>query len=230
MRSRLPLFPLGTVLFPGLVLPLHIFEERYRLLVRHLTEVPADRPREFGVVAIRRGWEVESTPGRPEGGSPASVTLYEIGCVARVRRITELPDGRFDLLAVGGRRFRIIDVDRSLPYLTAEVEWLPEPSAPTGAVGALAGQVRELFGAYLASLGAGPGTEHLPDEPTTLSYAVAAAAALTVADRQALLAAADVPSRLHAERRLLHRELALLRRVRAVPAPLKDFAVAPSLN
>ena len=62
-RTLLPLFPLGTVLFPGLVLPLHVFEPRYRTLVQHLAELPASLPREFGVIAIRRGWEV----GRVEG-------------------------------------------------------------------------------------------------------------------------------------------------------------------
>ena len=56
-------FPLGTVLFPGLVLPLHVFEERYRALVRHLVDQPDGTPREFGVVAIERGWEVDHHTG-----------------------------------------------------------------------------------------------------------------------------------------------------------------------
>ena len=64
MTARLPLFPLGTVLFPGLVLPLHIFEPRYRTLVRDLMNLPADHAREFGVVAIKGGWEVPASgPG-----------------------------------------------------------------------------------------------------------------------------------------------------------------------
>ena len=92
MTSALPLFPLGTVLFPGLVLPLHVFEERYRSLVRDLMALPTGSPREFGVVAIRRGWEVDS-------GSP--ITLYDVGCTAAVREITEHEDGKFDLVTVG---------------------------------------------------------------------------------------------------------------------------------
>ena len=101
------MFPLGTVLFPGLVLPLHIFEERYRDLVRHLVALPADAPREFGVVAIRQGWETLPAAG-PATTAPASaaVTLHEVGCTAELRQVTELPDGRFDIVTVGRRRFR----------------------------------------------------------------------------------------------------------------------------
>ena len=68
MTARLPVFPLATVLFPGLVLPLHIFEERYRALVRHLVGLPEGAPREFGVVAIQAGWEV--APAGPAGARP----------------------------------------------------------------------------------------------------------------------------------------------------------------
>ena len=66
MSPRLPVFPLGTVLFPGLVLPLHIFEERYRELVRHLVALPDGTPREFGVVAIRKGWEAPLSTAPPQ--------------------------------------------------------------------------------------------------------------------------------------------------------------------
>src|SRR5262249_52932298 len=100
VTSELPLFPLGTVLFPGLVMPLHSFEARYRALVRNLMALPDGPPREFGVVAIRRGLEV---------GAGAEVTLYEVGCTAEVRQVTEHEDGRFDLVTVGRRRFEIAE-------------------------------------------------------------------------------------------------------------------------
>jgi Lon protease-like protein len=231
-------FPLGTVLFPGLVLPLHIFEERYRDLVRHLVSLPEDAPREFGVVAIRQGWETLPSAG-PAANAPANapasaaVTLHEVGCTAELRQVTELPDGRYDIVTVGKRRFKIADVSpASESYLTADVEWLPEPAGREELADHLAPRVLALFRQYLElirddSLAVG---EQLPDDPTVLSHLVAATAALTVEDRQRLLAEADTASRLRSELRLLTREAALLRRVRAVPVPLPELAVPASPN
>ncbi|MFB9239682.1 LON peptidase substrate-binding domain-containing protein [Plantactinospora siamensis] len=247
MSTRLPLFPLGTVLFPGLVLPLHIFEQRYRALVRHLLELPADAPREFGVLAIRSGWEVGAarpagpapaggpgdTPGEGSGvsagggSSAGAVSLHDVGCTAELRQVTELPDGRFDLVTVGRRRFRLLEVDAdSEPYLCARVEWLPEPPGSAEAADLLAPRVLAVFRQYLGLIRQDPEevTEQLPEDPTVLSHLVAATAALTIADRQRLLALPDTTERLRAELRLLNRESALLREVRAVPVPLTELA------
>ncbi|MEH1099306.1 LON peptidase substrate-binding domain-containing protein [Micromonospora sp. CPCC 205561] len=234
MTARLPVFPLGTVLFPGLVLPLHIFEERYQALVRHLVALPADAPREFGVVAIRAGWEVTPTgpDGRPLPGGD-DVTLHEVGCTAELRQVAERPDGGFDIVTVGKRRFRIADVDRDTePYLTADVEWLPEPAGPDEAADLLAARVIAVFRQYLGLVRADPEelSEQLPEDPTVLSHLVAATAVLTVADRQRLLAIDDTAARLRAELRLLNREAALLRQVRAVPVPLAELASPPTPN
>jgi Lon protease-like protein len=234
VSARLPVFPLGTVLFPGLVLPLHIFEERYRELVRHLVGLPDGVPREFGVVAIRSGWEVQPAAG-PADRTPTSadVDLYEVGCTAEVRQVTELPDGRFDLVTVGRRRFRITALDEgSAPYLNAEVEWLPEPDGAEDVADLLAPRVLAVFRQYLGLIRADSGeiSEQLPEDPTVLSHLVAATAALTVADRQRLLAIPGTAGRLRAELRLLSRESTLLRRVRAVPVPLPELAVPSSPN
>ena len=122
MSELLPLFPLSTVLFPGMRLPLHIFEPRYRQLATYLQEQP--EPRRFGVIAIRKGREV---------GADGITALYDVGCVARVRQISPHPDGRFDLSTVGTERFRLLRVDDSLPYFQGEIETLPEEELP-GAV------------------------------------------------------------------------------------------------
>ncbi|MBO4206034.1 LON peptidase substrate-binding domain-containing protein [Micromonospora echinofusca] len=231
MSARLPIFPLGTVLFPGLVLPLHIFEERYRTLVTHLVGQPEGTPREFGVVAIRSGWEV--APAGGTGPGSASVSVHEVGCTAEIRQVTELADGGFDLVTVGKRRFRIVDVDPdAAPYLTAEVEWLPEPDGPDEVAELLTPRVTAVFRQYLGLIRpeAAEITEQLPDDPTVLSHLVAATAALTIADRQRLLAVEGTAERLRAELRLLNREAALLRQVRAVPVPLAELAVPPSPN
>jgi Lon protease-like protein len=230
--TRLPVFPLGTVLFPGLVMPLHIFEERYRELVRDLIARP-DTPREFGVVAIRSGWEVlPAAPGGPDEAA-ARVTLHEIGCTAEVRQVTELPDGQYDLLTVGRRRFRITEVmPDPAPYLVAQVEWLPEPAGAEDVADLLAPRVLATFREYLRLMRPeNPDTaEQLPDDPTTLSHLVAATGAFTVEDRQALLAAPDTAARLRAELKLLSREATLFRTVRAVPVPLSDYATPSSPN
>jgi Lon protease-like protein len=241
MSPRLPVFPLATVLFPGLVLPLHIFEERYRELVRHLVALPDGTPREFGVVAISRGWEAPLSTAPGASAPPTDVSLHDVGCTAELRQVTELPDGRFDIVTVGRRRFRLTGVDSdSQPYLTGEVEWLPEPGGQEDLADLLAPRVLSVFRRYLRLMRADADTddtvdlaevtEQLPEDPTVLSHLVAATAALTVEDRQRLLAADDTAARLRSELRLLNREAALLSRVRAVPVPLAELAVPISAN
>jgi ATP-dependent Lon protease len=126
----IPLFPLGTPLFPGVVLPLQIFEPRYRRLMGDLMSLPeAGDGRFFGVVAIRQGWEVEQV-------APAEA-LYDIGCTARLQAVRPQPDGGFRVVTVGGDRFRLLDVvvGDDPPYLQAEVEWLVEEEAAEEAAG-----------------------------------------------------------------------------------------------
>jgi Lon protease-like protein len=237
VTEALPLFPLGTVLFPGLVLPLHVFEERYRDLVRDLMALPADTDREFGVVAIRSGWEVErATPGgEPAAGltTSASLSLYEVGCSAQLRQVTEHPDGRFDIVTVGRRRFRTLKIDQNAAsYLAAQVEWLPESAGDEGLAEALAPGVLAIFQRYLRMLRgqSTPNGEQLPDDPNVLSHLVAATASLTLDDRQHLLALPDTVSRLKAERALLSREVALLDQIRAVPATLTELSTPSAPN
>jgi Lon protease-like protein len=236
MSDRLPVFPLGTVLFPGLVLPLHIFEERYRTLVRELVARTDDVPHEFGVVTLRRGWEVEAPDGVPErpadDPSVDAGHLHEIGCTAELRQVNELPDGRFDIVTVGRRRFRVLGVEKgTTPYLTAEIEWLPDEDGTDEFAKLLAPRVLAAFRKYLELLR--PDTElidQVPDDPTVLSHLVAATAQLTIDERQQLLAAPDTATRLRAELKLLNREAALLSQVRAVPVPLSDLARPVSPN
>jgi uncharacterized protein len=232
----IPVFPLGTVLFPGLVLPLHIFEERYRTLVRDLVASTDDEPHEFGVVTLRYGWETATAEGdtdRPAEDPAMSVEqLYGVGCTAELRQVTELPDGRFDIVTVGRRRFRVLAIaEDTQPYVTAEVEWLPDEESGSAVAALLAPRVLTAFRAYLDLLR--PDSEVLdqvPDDPTVLSHLVAATAQLTTEERQELLAAPDTAGRLRTELRLLNREVGLLAKVRAVPVPLSDLARPVSPN
>jgi Lon protease-like protein len=130
MGELIPLFPLGTPLFPGVVLPLQIFEPRYRRLMHDLLALPeAGDRRFFGVVAIRQGWEVERV-------APAEA-LYDIGCTARVQAVRTQPDGGFRIVTVGGERFRLLDVvvGEDPPYLQAEIEWLVDEEMAEEAAG-----------------------------------------------------------------------------------------------
>ncbi|WP_328593603.1 LON peptidase substrate-binding domain-containing protein [Actinomadura macrotermitis] len=220
MTERLALFPLGTVLFPGLVLPLHLFEERYRLLIRDLLERPG--PRCFGVVAIELGHEV---------GAQGARRLAEVGCVAEVREAREHDDGRFDIVTVGTRRFRLKSVDRSRPYLQGEVDLLPEEAGPGAAPLAVrAGRLFALYRERLAAAGAAA-AEALdpPDDPVTLSYLIAATAVLDGHDKQRLLAAENAALRLRAALGLLARETRLLAALPTVPAgQFLDGSVHPN--
>jgi Lon protease-like protein len=212
MSETLPLFPLGTVLFPGLLLPLHIFEDRYRQLVRDLADGP--EPRQFGVIAIRHGRET---------GVDGIQALYEIGCTAVLRQVKPLEDGRYDVVTVGTQRFKLASLDDSGPYLRGQVDLLTEETGDEAATAQAARMVRDGFRAYLDSLAERGVTQisapELPDDPVTLSYLVAASMIIDLSDRQALLAEPDVLHRLAAERALLSRELTMLRTLTATPAP-----------
>lgn len=229
MSERIALFPLSSVLFPGLMLPLHIFEERYRLLIRHLIELPDGARREFGVVAIRAGHEV---------GPDAARDLYDIGCTAVLRGITPYDDGRFDIVTSGSRRFELLRVHHQLPYLQADVRWIPEapageqapdPDAEASSYPAEPGlaELRDSVArAFRRYQGVVAGTaadvdlkgQPLPQQPQVLSYLVSAAMLLDLSDKQRLLATPDVPARLKLLRQLLGRELTLVGHLRAVPA------------
>ncbi|MCW2616609.1 MAG: peptidase lon domain protein [Frankiales bacterium] len=223
MSDRLPLFPLGLVLLPGLVLPLHVFEERYRVLVRELLELPEEQ-RRFGVVAIREGREV---------GADGVTALHEVGCVARLRRVEPHADGRFDIVTTGAERFRLTGLETGGPYLTGLVDWLPDELGPAEEAALLDRAVRAEFLAYLAALADARGDEleepELPASSLVLGYLVAATVLLDLDDRQALLAQTDGAARLRAELSLLRREGTLLRVLGATPSP--ELARGPiSLN
>jgi uncharacterized protein len=212
MSETLPLFPLGTVLYPGLLLPLHVFEERYRQLVRDLLAGP--EPRTFGVIAIREGRET---------GPNGIVTLYEVGCTATLRQANELDDGRYDLVTVGAQRFLLTGTDDSRPYLQGQVELLAEETGDETGAALAARSVQDAFRSYLGALAERGVTQvsvpDLPDDPVLLSYLVAASMVIEVRDKQALLAEPDALHRLVTERMLLSRETTMLRTLTAAPAP-----------
>jgi uncharacterized protein len=210
VHARIPLFPLNTPLVPGLVLPLHIFEPRYRGLVRDLLDIPSEDDREFGIIAVRDGQDLA------RDGVDA---LFPVGVTTVLRQAEELPDGRFDIVTTGSRRFRLIDLDATAPLAHAEVEFLEEVTGPDD--GLLAVQVSRRFRDYRAALsGQVQATveDDIPGDPTVLSYLVTAAMILPLGERQQLLAAETTAERLRHAGALLSRENLLISELAAVPA------------
>ena len=209
----LPLFPLGTVLFPGLVLPLHVFEERYRVLVRDLLALPEEE-RRFGVLCIREGREV---------GADGVRALYQVGCAARLSQVRGYDDGRYDLVTVGSDLFRLDELHDDLPYLTGEVTWLPDPRGNESEAAVLDPAVRQAFGEYVGALAEASGAQveapELPIDAQQLGHLVGATMALDLADRQDLLEQPDGVARLRRGLSLLRREAGVLAALHAVPAP-----------
>jgi Lon protease-like protein len=210
----LPLFPLEqVVLFPGMSLPLHIFEERYKVMIGACQVTD----QLFGVLLIKKGTEV-GAPAQPE----------RVGCTARMLRIDRLPDGRMTILAIGEQRFRLQGPARVTAegYLVGDVRLLAEEVTEPVATDLLSSLAEE-FGKYQtatlsfqqSATGESMKPPALPTDPLRLSYRIASTLHVHPRERQHLLELDDVA------RRLQH-ELALLRREnRPVPATIGPFSV-----
>lgn len=189
---ELPLFPLNAVLFPGASLPIHIFEERYKLMMGHCLE----EGQPFGVVLIRSGSEV---------GEPAQP--FDIGTTARIVRVQRLTEGRLNIIALGSQRFRILNLLRQRPYLVGEVELLVCQDNDPGAVADLADTVASLFAEYyrlhLALSDQWSRTLTMPQEPGNLSDFVASRLSISLWAKQQLLETLSVQRRLEREAAIL---------------------------
>lgn len=242
---ELPLFPLHTVLCPGVALPLKVFEARYRAMVKRCLD--QDEP--FGVVLIRDGREVGA-------GATAIAT---VGTIAEIREASKYSDGRYDLLVVGTRRFRIesVAVGRE-PYLVATVTELDEPVGDQELAEELTAEVTQRFVRYLALLQPEEGEDGaeidvqvevdledddsdegevvasrspsdsgdevrvtIPDDPTVLSHLLSGIIQVDQPRRQDLLEAETTVDRIEELLRLIEREITLLER------RLRNYSVDP---
>jgi Lon protease-like protein len=216
--SRLRMFPLNAVLFPGAALNLHIFEPRYRQMIAECL----DANEAFGVVLIREG---------DEAGDP-DVQTHDIGTTAEISDVSPLPSGRYYLSSTGGRRFRILGVISRDPFLLCEVEYLDEapsdPEAVTHLTDEIASEFREYVGLIVAFSG-NPSELELPDDPIRASYVIGDALQVADALKQQLLELSSAAERLDAElgflRRLLPQLRSLLERKRERETP--ESAAAP---
>jgi Lon protease-like protein len=190
---ELPLFPLNTVLFPSLPLPLHIFEERYKLMIG--TCVVTDNL--FGVCLIKEGVEV---------GGPAEP--FEIGTVARIAEVERLPDGRMNLMTFGTQRFRLAELIQREPYLVGRVVVLENQEET--AEEELVADVADRLLRYLREVRRAarlPDRGELLSDVDRLSYLAAATLGLPARERQTFLETDSAVDRLTQARDLLRREI-----------------------
>lgn len=195
----LRLFPLQTVLFPGMRLPIHVFEERYRLMIRECIE--EDAP--FGVLLIKSGSET---------GAPA--VPHDLGTTARILQVEYLEDGRMNIFTVGERRFRIVALNTTQPYLRGEVAFVEQRPPGDGAM-ALVARTEPVFGEYLRTfLAVGDqwsNTVLLPPDPGDAADFVASRLDVAPEIKQELLEQLVPDDRLLRELDLLDAELPQMR-------------------
>jgi uncharacterized protein len=211
VSEQLPIFPLNTVVFPGVTLPLHVFEERYRAMVRHLLAVPDTSLRLFGIVAIREGYEV---------GAHEARSMYRTGCVVQLVDVTPYDDGRFDIEVVGRHRMRVEGLDATGPFVVAELAELTDE--PGGDLIDAASRALAAFEEYRNLLGEIRGGEVLagtmPRDPELLSYSLAATVLLSIRERQSLLETPATYDRLVLLRHLLRQETRAMKAIPSLPA------------
>lgn len=209
---EIPLFPLNSVLFPGNTIPLHIFEERYKLMIGEC--IAEKRP--FGVILIREGEEI---------GAPAEPV--EVGTTARIVEAQQLDDGKLNITCLGEQRFRVLGIRRREPYLVGDVEMLDADAVPAGSpddsgrtLSDLAARAGTLFAEYvrlnLAITHQWARTIEMPSEPGPLADFIGHRLAVDLHAKQRLLEEESPRHRLKTEVDVLATAIRLLTpRVRA---------------
>ena len=218
----LPLFPLRLVLFPGQVLPLHIFEPRYRLMVNQCIQ----ERQPFGVVLMR-----DDTADWREYKQDVALP-YEVGTTAHIRQVERLSDGRLNIVTMGLHRFRVRRLRFDQPYLQAEVSAFPLDDASAKSNPHDLRALRRLLVDYVDLLSkvmdAEIDVDEIPSDPRTLAFLAASALQISWEDKQALLAAPALPSLLTSELDLLRREKVMLNFMWATEGRVNDQVLGPT--
>jgi Lon protease-like protein len=217
MKNGLPLFPLNTVLFPGMPLQLHIFESRYKLMVNHLmNQEPV-----FGIVLIKRGVEALGPLAEP----------HSIGTTARILKVESLKDGCFNLTIIGERRFKIKDISNEQPYLTAKIEDYPIEFLRPLDVYRRIRHLRNQVQYYLQTINKLDENNldldqiQMPDDPFTLIFLAASLLQIPAHEKQPALNAHSALEIIQTVERLYRRENAVLRKLIHITAEqAQEFA------
>ena len=197
--AELPLFPLNLVLFPGMMLPLHIFEPRYKEMISYCL----DRNASFGILLVKAGHDAMGAP-----------SVYAVGTSAQIVECEKESDGRMNIIALGRQRFRLLRVTKSAPFFVGEVEYQPFRGDEAGEIRVRGERVRPLLMGYLRLLTKTARVDLKLDEftasPAALGILAAIVLQLANEEKQQLLEAASYGALLTLEERLLARERALL--------------------
>lgn len=214
---ELPLFPLQTVLFPGMMLPLHIFEPRYREMVNRCIEEQIP----FGVVLIKSGKEI-GTAAEP----------HAVGTLAHIAEVERKPDGRMDIMVMGTRRFRIEQLKHDHAYLVGDLDLYPIVNGDTRLAIEQAQKVRPKVLRYVDLLTQATGIQlqldHLPQDPTSLAYLTAIALQVKPEDKQRILTLTGVPQMLDMINYFLGRELQLLHHMVNTQSVVETLSSGPT--
>ena len=209
--TPLPVFPLNTVLYPGMVLPLHVFEDRYRAMIRDLRGITDPAERIFVVPAIREGYEV---------GDHGVQSMHRVGTLVQLNEVTSRDDGTLDVQVTGRHRVRIDELFPDGEYLRAQVVELPDVDEPDAQL--FASQATSLFTRYSAAVQQLTGVlidpTNAPEDPAYLSYWMAAVCPLAMHQRQQLLECDSASERLGLLQQLLHREISSMSVIPSLPA------------
>ena len=214
--ETLALFPLNTVLFPGQLLPLHIFEPRYRQMIGECIQ----HGRPFGVALIRSG---------PEVGEMAEP--YDVGTTAQIMQVERMDDGRMNILCMGNARFRIAQTFHDKPYLYGQVDlWPWQPFAAGDVDLALVRKRLDRYVQALAELTDNELSIELPEDPAALANTAAAVLQIDAAEKQQLLSTPSIEDLLLQVSDLLQRELRAWQIVQGSRQMSRDEATSFSLN
>ena len=204
------MFPLNAVLFPGVSVPLTVFEDRYRALVHHLLRVEDPAERLFGSVGIREGYEV---------GDRGAQSLFRVGCRVQLTDVEAHADGTFKIVAVGLERIELERLDTTGTFPVGHV--VERPEEPTVVAQEIVDRARATFTAYrmaLTDISSDPYDGPLPKDAVYLSWTLAAVAPLPMHERQQLLEAEDAALRLSMVTELLRDELRAMNVIPSLPA------------
>lgn len=200
-QLELPLFPLNVVLFPGMVLPLHIFEPRYQQMIQECQ----NEKKPFGVVlAHPDSTHLDEKP-------------YPIGTLAEIYELDQLEDGRYNLIAIGGKRFRILNQNNDKPYLSGTVETFEDEPESNSAVLPFAQEAHNLFSTYLEMLLEVSHKQdikaNVPTGPEEISHFIAYLLDTNDEQKQHFLELRSTRQRLQEELVILRKEVPFLRQM-----------------
>jgi len=199
--AHLPLFPLNSVLFPGMPLRLHIFEPRYL----EMMNLCITQKSSFGVVLIREGFEALGELAEP----------YRIGTTAQIVEVKPALSGRMNILAIGGKRFRVDALHRDKPYLVGDVLDFPLEKDDYPRSQQLSHELLPWIETYLSLLSDLRETEFdlsmVPKTPSLVAYLAAVLLQVPLNDKQQLLSFENMTEMFADLHRMYRREVALLR-------------------